>query len=712
MAAIGSIRKRSGLLVGVIGLSIVGFLMMDALNSNTSVLRGGRKDTVGKVNGEKILYADFIKKVEDGVRSLQERMGAQGGQVNDEQRNMVRNQVWEDVVAEKIAAETYEKLGLTVTSEELAEITIGGNPHQYVVQSFTNQQSGQFDAAQVRFFIQQLDQDDPGAEPGTRRRMWTNFEKEVKKDEARLKYNNLVSKGLFVPTWLAQNAYNDQLRTVDFKYVQLPYADVKDEDIKFTDDDLKKYLKANSKKYEQDEETRKLDYVTFDVVPFAADTQAALNYLLEKKDAFAAGTSTTEDSLFAKLYSEEPFNVVYTEKDQIQFSPVVEDLFNAPLRTVVGPFIEGDKYKFARITDRKLLSDSVRVSEIIFSFANVKTQEEANAKRMQFDSVFTQLDSLKGNFQAFAFTFSEDQNSKMKAGDIGWVKREVKPKQYNDVLFYQAKKGKVYKTATQNELILFMVTDDKPTKQGVQVAYLTQTIVPSPETERTIYGNASKFAADNQTEAQFTKAAEKLKAKTADNLRRNDFNVFGLGNAREVVRWAYTAKKGDVSSITSVDKKYVVAILTGVSAKGLPDLEVVKDRVKFDYLREKKAELLAEKFNGVKGNNIDEVASKLSKEAVTVTGGAFGNPSLNGTLFEPNVAAAAVAAAKDKLLLPVKGSTGVYAIQVTAINEAPKATDYTSYLANLKMQIQGKAGKIAEAKKKLAKVEDFRFDFF
>jgi peptidyl-prolyl cis-trans isomerase D len=712
MAAIGSIRKRSGLLVGVIGLSIIGFLLMDALNSNTSILRGGRKDTVGKVNGEKILYADFIKKVEDGVRNLQERMGAQGGQVNDEQRNMVRNQVWEEVVAEKIADETYADLGLNVTSEELAEITIGGNPHPYVVQSFTNQQTGQFDAAQVRFFIQQLDQDDPGAEPGTRRRMWTNFEKEIKKDEARLKYSNLVSKGLFVPTWLAQSAYNDQLRTVDFKYVQLPFADVKDEDIKFTDDDLKKYLSANSKKYNQEEESRKIDYVTFDVVPFAADTQAALDYLLEKKEAFTAGTSTTEDSLFVKIYSEEPFNVVYSEREQVQFSPIVEDLFNAPVRTVVGPFIDGDKYKLARITDRKLLSDSVRVSEIVFSFNDVKTQEEANEKRQKFDSVFTQLDSLKGNFQAFAVTFSEDQNSKVKAGDIGWVKREVKPKYYNDVLFYQAAKGKVYKTATQNELIIFMVTEDRPTKQGVQVAYLTQTIVPSPETERTIYGNASKFAGDNQTEALFTKSAEKLKAKTADNLRKNDFNVFGLGNARDLVRWAYTAQKGDVSSIMNVDKKYVVAILTGVAAKGLPDLDAVKDRVKFDYLREKKAELLAEKINGAKGGSIDELASKLSKEAVMVSGAAFSNPSLNGTLFEPNVAAAATGAAKDKLIAPVKGNTGVYAVQVSTINEPPKASDYTSYLTSLKMQTQGKAGKTTEVKKKLADVEDFRFDFF
>ncbi len=711
MAAIGSIRKRSGLLVAVIGLSIVGFLLMDALNSNTSVLRGGRKDTVGKVNGEKILYTEFMRKVEDGVRSLQERMGPQT-QITDEQRNMVRNQVWDDVVSEKINAELYANLGMAVTAEELAEITIGNSPHAYVTQSFTNPQTGVFDASQVRFFLQQLDQDDPGAEPGTRRRMWNNFEKELKKDQARQKYANLISKGLTIPTWMAEGAYNNQLRTVDFKYVQLPYAEVKDDEIKYTDDDLKVYLKKRAKKYELDDEARKFEYVAFDVVPFAQDTQAALQFLLDKKEAFEAGTTTSEDSLFVRLYSEEPFSIVYAEKDDIQFSPIAEELFTAPVRSVLGPFVDGDKYKLARITDRKMLSDSVRVSEIVFSFANVKTQEEANEKRRVFDSVFTQLDSLKGNFQSFALNFSEDQNSVLKGGDIGWVKRNEKPKYYNDVLFYQAKKGKVYQTATQNELIIFTVTEEKPSKQGVQVAYLTKTILPSPETERTIYGNASKFAAENQTKEKFTEAAAKLKSRTAENVRKNDFNVFGLGNAREVVRWAFTAKKGDISSIMSVDKKYVVAYLSEVSPKGTPELDAVKDKVKFDFLRDKKAELLTEKLNAAKGSSIDEVASKLGKEAVAVTGAAFSNPSLNGTLFEPNVAAAAVGAPKDKLLMPVKGNTGVYAIQVSSINEPPKATDFTSYTFNLNAQVQGKSGRIGEAHKKMASVEDFRFDFF
>lgn len=710
MAVIGSIRKRSGLLVAVIGLSIVGFLLMDALNSNTSVLRGGRKDTVGKVNGEKIAYTDFMRKVEEAVSNLQSRMNGQ--QVTDEQRNMMRNQVWEDIVSEKIAEANNSKLGLTVTPEELAEITIGNNPHPYILQSFSNPQTGGFDASQVRLFLQSLDNDEPGTEPGTKRKMWTNFEKELKKDELRQKYSNLITKGLTIPTWMAENAYENQLSTADFKYVQLPYSDVKDDEIKPTDEELKAYMKKNAKKYEQEDETRRFEYVTFNIEPSSQDTAAALEYLNEKVADFASGKTTSEDSIFVKLYSEDPFSIVYSEKEAIAGSPIADTLFKAPVRSVVGPFVDGGKYKYAKITDRKLLSDSAKVSEIVFSFANVKTQAEADAKRKLFDSVFTLLDSLKGNFGQLAFNFSDNAESKAKGGDIGWVKRNEKPVQYNDLIFFKAQKGKVYKTATQTELIIFTVTEEKPSKPGVQVAYLTKSILPSPETERNIYAAASKFASENQTEEKFKAAAQKLNARTADNVHKNDFNVYGLGNAREVVRWAFNAKKGDVSSIMSIDKKYVVAYLTAIFAKGLPDLDAVKDRVKFDYIRDKKAEILAKKLEDAKAGSVDEIATKLQKEVVPVTGAAFANPSLNGSLFEPNVAAAALGAPINKVVLPIKGNTGVYAIQVTNKNEAPKATDFTSFTQTLKAQIQNKGNRVAEAQKKLATIEDFRFDFF
>jgi peptidyl-prolyl cis-trans isomerase D len=710
MAVIGSIRKRSGLLVIVIGLSIVGFLLMDALNSNTSVLRGGRKDTLGKVNGEKIAYTDFMRRVEDAVSNYQSRMSDQN--ITEEQRNMLRNQVWDEVVNEIILNNIYQHLGITVTSEELAEITIGKNPHPYIVQSFSNPQTGSFDATQVRLFLQSLDNDEPGSEPGTKRKMWTNFEKELKKDQLRQKYSQLISKGLIIPTWLAENAYRNQVSTADIKYVQLPYTDLKDEDIQPTDEDLKAYLKKHGKKYEQEEETRRFEYVTFDIEPSVQDTAAALQYLNEKIQDFIASKTTSEDSIFVKIYSEDPFDFVYSEKESLAGLPIADTLFKAPVRSVIGPFIDGGKYKYAKITDRKLLSDSVRVSEIVFSFKEVKTQGEADIKRKLFDSVYQVLDSLKGNFAQMAFNFSDDPDSRLKGGDIGWVKRNQKPTSYNNLLFYKAQKGKVYKTATQTELIIFTVTDEKPSKPGVQLAYFTRSILPSPETERNIYAAASKFASENQSEEKFKAAAQKLNLRTADNVRKNDFNVFGLGNAREVVRWAYNAKKGEVSGIMSIEKKYVVAHLLSITGKGVPEVEAIKDRLKYDYLRDKKTEVLSKKFSEVSASTIDEIGKKLQKEVVVANGVAFANPSLNGLLYEPNVAAAAMGAPQNKVVVPIKGNLGVYAIEVTTKNDAPKANDYSSFAQTLRAQIQNKSNRTNEVQKKLAKIEDFRFDFF
>ncbi|HWB63326.1 MAG TPA: SurA N-terminal domain-containing protein, partial [Chitinophagales bacterium] len=91
MAVIGKIRQRSGLLIFLIGASIVGFLIMDATNSQFSVLKG-RKDWVGKVNGEKISYNDFTRKFEENEKNLEEQL--QGQPVTDNQRNAVRNQTW------------------------------------------------------------------------------------------------------------------------------------------------------------------------------------------------------------------------------------------------------------------------------------------------------------------------------------------------------------------------------------------------------------------------------------------------------------------------------------------------------------------------------------------------------------------------------------------------------------------------------------------
>ena len=711
MAVIGKIRQRSGLLIFLIGASIVGFLVMDATNSQFSVLKG-RKDSIGKVNGEKITYNEFTKKYEENVKTTEDQM--RGQPMSDDQRNSIRTQTWNEMVNDIIFNKIYDKLGINVTPDEMNELATGENASPAITQvpAFRNPKTGQFDPNQVRLYLSSLDRDQEGAEPGTNRKTWLRFETALKQGQFQQKYSNLITKGLYVPSWMGEMTYNDQNRLVDFKYVLLPYTEVNDADVKVSDEDLKKYLNDHAARFKQDEETRKIDYVTFDIVASGPDSVKTVQYLQAKLADFAAGKTPAEDSVFVKLYSETPYDAAYYEKDKV-LAPVKDSLFEVKVGSIVGPYVEGGAFKYAKVSDRKLISDSVHVRDITFSFANVGSQDAANVIFKQIDSVYKAIDSLHGDFAQFAATFSADPMGRMKGGDLGWIKQGEKDKAINDLVFFHAQKGKIYKvpSATENAIHLIQVVEDKPTKPAVLVSYLTKEILPTPETEKFIYGTATNFAADNQSEAKFKASGEKLRIKTVNAVKKDAFDIDGLGSARDLVKWVYTAKKGDVSPIYTVDKKHVVALLETVRAKGLPEVDAVRDMIKADVVKDKKFELLSKKVADAKAANIDDLAAKLNKAATLAEKSSFGRPAVNGA-FEPKVVATALASPAGKLSQPVEGNGGVYVVQTVAVQEPVKTTDYGMYTYQLKQQLQGKARYAQEVEKKLANIDDNRFDFF
>lgn len=685
---------------------------MDATNSQYSVLKG-RKDWIGKVNGDKITYNDYTRKYEEDIKNMEDQM--RGQPMSDDQRNSIRTQTWNSLVNDMIFHNIYDKLGINVTPDEMTELAMGANASPYIKQDaqFKNPQTGQFDPSQVRLYLSRLDQDPEGVEPGTVRKQWLKFETLLKQNQFQSKYDNLISKGFYTPTWMAEMAYNDQNRFAAIKYVALPYTDINDADVKVSDDDYSKFLQNHEARFKADEETRKIEYVSFDIIPSGADSVKTLQYLADKRAEFQKGEKPSDDSIFVKLYSESPYDGIYYSKDKL-ISTVKDSLFADKIGTIVGPYLEGDFYKLAKISDRKLISDSVKVKDIKLNFNGITTQEAANEKFKFIDSIYKAIDSLKGDFGAFAATYSDDPVSKTKGGDLGWVHQNEKEKAYNDLIFYHAQKGKVYKVPVQaeNAIHLVMVYEDKPSIPAVAVAYLTKEILPSPETERNIYGAATNFAADNQNEARFKAAGEKMHAKTVNALKKDAFNVEGLqGPAREVVKWAFNAKKGDVSPVYTVDKKHVVAMLVDIRPKGLPDVASVRDFIKPEVIREKKYDMLAQKITGAKAANIDELASKLGKPAQEADHISFASANLNGA-NEPNVGASAEDLPTGKLSQPIKGRAGAYAIQVISVQEPAKASDYSMYSFQLKQMTAAKARYAEDVQKKLAKIDDNRFDFF
>jgi len=722
MAVIGKIRQRSGLLIVLIGTSIVGFLLMDALNSQGSLLKGGRKDTLGKVNGDKITYNDFTKKYEENIKITEDQM--RGQPMGDQQRNSIRTQTWNEMVSNIIFDKIYHNLGINVTPEEMNELATGENVSPAIAQvpAFRDEKTGRFDPNRVRMYLSSLDRDQEGQEPGTNRKNWLRFETAMKQGQFQQKYNDLITKGFYVPGWMGEMTYNDQNRLVDFKYVQLPYSEVNDADVKVTDDDLRKYMDDHAAKYKQDEESRKIEYVTFDIAASSIDSAKTVAYLEQKRADFTANKTASDDSVYVKLYSETPFDDVYYEKDKVSAPDAIKDsLFTVKVGTVVGPYVDAlsaenrgsGAYKLAKVSDRKLISDSVHVRDIVFSFAGVQSQEAANVIFKQIDSVYKAIDSLHGDFKQFAMSFSADPAAKVNGGDLGWIKQGEKDKAYNDLIFYHAQKGKLYKLPVQNEnaIHIIQVVEDRPSKPAVLVSYLTKEIAPSPETEKLIYGTATSFASDNQGEAKFKAAGAKMQMKTVNALRKDAFDIDGLGTARDLIKWVFNAKKGDVSPVYTVEKKHVVALLDLVRPKGLPEIDALRDALKAEVVKNKKFELLSKKVADANANNIDALATKLNKMVATAEKASFGRPAVNGA-FEPKVVATALTSAVGKVSQPVEGNSGVFVVQTVAVQEPVKTTDYSMYTFSLKQQLQNKSRYAQDVEKKLAKIDDNRFDFF
>lgn len=698
MAVIMKIRNRfSAVIIGLIALAIVSFLLMDALNSNSNLLQGNGT-TAGKIAGKEIDIKEFEKRYQENIENYKKQI--QQDNVDDQTALALREQTWNTLVSEVLLSKEYEKLGIQVTADELFDLVQGSNPHPQVVQAFSDPNTKKFDPNQVVMFLQNMDNDTTG---DTRER-WLNFEKFLKEDRLKNKYNALIKKGFYVPNWLAKKDYEIKNTGADFDYVFLPYAEIKDEEVKVTDEDLKAYINKNKARY-QVEESRSMEYVTFDIKASKGDTSKALSWLEGQRSNFE---SAENDSIFIKLNSDKSYDEKYYSQTEL-VSSLKDTFFNIAPKTIVGPYMENGFYILAKLVDRKMLADSVRARHILL----VPTkQEEIETKRKQADSIKTAIEG-GADFNQLALQFSKDDKTKLSGGDWGLVKPGEKFETINKDLFFTHKQGDVFVTGSNEGFHVIQITSAVPTKTAVKVAFLNREISASKETQRGIFDEASKFAAANNTLQKFSNSNLKTQIKKASKILRNDYTIFGIGTSRDVVKWAYEAKVGDVSTVFSLDDKYAVVALTNLSEKGTASVDNVRDEVKPLVIKEKKAVLLEEKIKKANATSLTQLASSLGKSVLNATGVNFNNNFLPSAGPEPKVSNRAFASTVNTLSKSIEGDNGVYVIQVKNIIAAPATTDYNVYKQQVKMPLEQKAdGGVFEALKKISDVVDERYKFY
>jgi peptidyl-prolyl cis-trans isomerase D len=533
MAVIGTIRNRLGfVLVGFVGFALVVFVLEGLFSSNKSAFGGGAND-VAKVAGESVSIQDFEQRIQqsENLYKQQNRVESIDAGTSDQ----IREQAWNQMLSEMILNKEYDKLGLTVSAEELFDMVQGKNVDPQVRQAFTDPKTGVFDPSRVMGFLKNLESADEA-----QRTQWLNFEKNLQEQRLSQKYAVLISQGLYVTKNEAKFDFEAQNKVAKIRYVLNNYSTVPDNSVKVEQADLESSYKEHQKEYNQEETTRRIEYVTFDVVPSAEDTKEVKENIQKDYENFK---NAKDDSAYVAVNSDGKFDLNYYKKGML--APKLDSLmFNNAVGFVYGPYLDGDKYKIAKLNDVKLLPDSVKARHILLSIANANDPAEKAKVLAKADSI---KKAIKGGakFADMALKFSKDGSS-TKGGDLGWFGDATMVKPFSNACF-EGKKGDMPIVVTQFGVHIIEILDQAKTSKKVRVAFLERKLSPSNKTYQTLFGNATQFAS-SVTGADFEKtASSKGLTKLTADVKESDRTVSGLESSRSVIQWAYKAEKGESS---------------------------------------------------------------------------------------------------------------------------------------------------------------------
>ncbi len=704
MALISRIRKHSWIIVASLALALLGFLIMDVVSNNR--IGGDTRFSIGKINGQNIDYNDF---------SRTEQILYNNSTSDPYDR---RTYLWNYFVEKVILEKATDKLGIGISETEMEELQFGNNLSPIIQQRFMNPQTGVVDR-------EQLNQIKQGLEGNTLRpellSYWNEQKNEIVKERLQSKYTGLVSKAVYVPSWMAELRNQESNELIDFQYVKLPFDLIADS-FNVTDKEIQQYIDAHKATYNYPEEARFVEYINFPIIPTKEDSALILTELNLLVDSFK---TTASDSNFI-LQNDGNLDPAFFTKAQL--SPINADqIYALGKGNIMSPYIDGNTYKLAKLINRKLIPDSVKVRHILRS---VQTADQLDAAQQTIDSLKALLESGKARFDSLAIRFSQDPGSGFLGGELGMTAHDAMVKPFNDVIFFKAVPGKYYSVPTQFGIHLIEVTKQVYLKGGadrVQVAYVSRPIVPSQETQNKIEDEVTTLNNNNRKIADLKKALATrtdLSFEKTGAIRQNDAAAGALTSGqstRDLVRWVFEKKSrvGDVSPETFIYEDAVnfytnqitLAGLVSIQPKGYAKVEAVRDEVSQILINKKKASKLITQIGTA--NDIYALATKHAVKIDTATSVNFSTSFLPQMGNEPKVVAAAFGTEKNATSKPVIGNGGVYLVKTTARTPSIGASDFSFF--------KEQAGSVSknnvqsffmESLKKNAKIKDNRYTFF
>lgn len=703
MSIIQQIREKYAAIgIGFIALSLIGFILMDSVKGGGGGL--DPNEAIGEVHGKKFSFSEYSSK----VNSLEEMQQMSGRPIDDFMRQQIQDEIWRQLVDNQVLEQEYTKLGILVSKKEFNDLLFGANPPDFLLQQFTNPETGAYDAAAAKQAIAELKK---GKNPNTKV-IEEYYLKPLVEQTKRDKYNALLQNSAFAPKWLAEKTMADNSAIANFQYVSVPYSSVPDSAVTVTDQMIEKYVSARKREFKQEFNLRSIAYVAFPFTPSASDSSEALTDLLSLRDEF----STTDDveSFLIRNSTTIPLSKNYFSKERIQIEQK-DSIINAGVGVVYGPYNDGGSFVMSRVLDVKTLPDSVKARHILISVNDPRTQQPIlsdSVAKARIDSIEA---AIKGgaSFDALARTYSDDPGSKEKGGDLGFFASGMMVPEFNDFCFEKSK-GSLGVVKTQFGYHLIQVMDQKNFVPAYKIAYMGKSIDASMQTVNDALNAANQFAGNTKTAKQFDDNVIKqgLNKLIIPDIRESENNLMGLGTNRRFVKDIFEASVGKVLEPAEFNDQYVVAVVTSAEKKGVMSAAKARPMVESILRNELKRNEIVKKLGTF--STLQDIANKQNVAVLTADSISFVSPVLPGSGFEPKVGGFAFAKSNmNKVSAPVGGNSGVFVLQTSFVGAGQNMGSAEDIQNQLRNQSKNSAfGGSLNALKEKADIKDYRSKFY
>lgn len=704
MALIGKIRQNMWFVFALLGVALIAFMMMDSSPGGG----GSTGTTAFSVNGDKVDVQQLQR-----LESIESNSTGMTG-------NQLRSKVFDDLITRTIVSNEAEALGLNVSEEEMEDLLFGSRLSPVIQQLFRDPRTGTVNRQNLLDVKNNLDNGNVNANFMA---LWNEKTKQVENLEIQNKIGTMVGKGLYTPTWMAEELLKTNNITADIDYVKVPFTAINDSEISLTDADYNAYMNDNKNFYNNKEDGRVVEYVVFDITPSAKDSAAILASVSEKAIEFQSKEEGESDSLYAVANGGNYVNFYFKTEDlPAAFQDVAPTL---EIGSVHGPIVNERYYSAMKLIDRQVVADSVKLSHIFRPVERTNTSLVAESIEY-LDSLQNLIEQGVEEFDSLAIKYSQDPSTASKGGDLGYVTQGQFFPEINSLAFFDGDIDEVYRVQTDNGVHLIKVTERRFTTEDpkFKVAFINSGIEPSEETVSAITNNAAEFISDNRDITTFRSNYVKYPSaslRTSKILKKKDyqFEEFAFADdARNIVLWAFNdnTEVGDVSpdmytfrdDLFNYESQLVIPALQATTSKGMAKLADVKNSITEQVVQYAKGRKIAEMMKGKSVSDLASMSGATTGNLPTVrTSSAF----LQEIGYQPKVVAAVITLAEGSSSEAIVGQDAVYKIKINS-----KSTNSGSNPLFAKQSENMKARQdvnflLFDAMKDNATVKDKRMDF-